>query len=268
MPSRTPSSVCVWALALANGCLGTEARPAHLVPPGQSHAPTAELPGATSSPSANLAPPGGTARSESLPHPIAPGSAETLAPVHPSELQVTSGQISAGAARRFRVRSPSFRAEWGVVPRAVAEIDFTYRGPTEADAPLASGELRRQIGLKLRAQNSCNVVYVMWHIEPSQGIVVSVKSNPGQRRHADCGAGGYSFLEPSRAEPVSAIVVGQPHVLKAAIRGGELQVVTDGVTSWQGRLPEAVFTFDGPVGVRSDNGDFDVELRAPAAPTL
>jgi hypothetical protein len=44
--------------------------------------------------------------------------------------------------------------------------------------------------------------------------------------------------------------------------------MADGVTSWQGQLPDAVFTFDGPVGVRSDNGDFDVELRAPAAPTL
>jgi hypothetical protein len=154
------------------------------------------------------------------------------------------------------------------VPRSVAEIDFVYRGPTEADAPLASGELRRQIGLKLRAQNSCNVVYVMWHIEPAQGIVVSVKSNPGQRRHAECGAGGYDFLQPSRTQPVGPIRVGERHVLRAAIIGSDLHVVTDGVTSWQGQLPKAVFTFDGPVGVRSDNGDFDVELRAAAAPTL
>jgi hypothetical protein len=199
---------------------------------------------------------------------VAPGSAEALAPIHPSQLQVTSGSISIGAAQRFEVRAPSFRAHWGVAPRAAAEIEFTYRGPTQTEAPLASGELRRQIGLKLRAQNSCNVVYVMWHIEPTQGIVVSVKSNPGQQRHAECGAAGYSFLEPSRTVPVGAVVVGQRHVLEAAIRGRELHVMADGVTSWQGQLPEAVFTFDGPVGVRSDNGDFDVELRAPAAPTL
>jgi hypothetical protein len=137
-----------------------------------------------------------------------------------------------------------------------------YQGPTHGDAPLASGELRRQIGLKLRARDGCNVVYVMWHIEPSPGIVVSVKSNPGQSRHAECGDRGYSFLEPTSSKPVAPIAPGQSHVLATEIRGRVLLVKTDGQQSWQGELPPAALEFDGPVGVRSDNGEFSVELRA------
>jgi hypothetical protein len=55
---------------------------------------------------------------------------------------------------------------------------------------------------------------------------------------------------------------GQPHVLGAAIRGHELRVTVDGAASWLGELPETAFSFDGPVGLRSDNGAFSAELRA------
>jgi hypothetical protein len=33
----------------------------------------------------------------------------------------------------------------------------------------------------------------------------------------------------------------------------------DGALAWEGRLPPRR-SFDGPVGIRSDNGDFDAEL--------
>ena len=33
---------------------------------------------------------------------------------------------------------------------------------------------------KLRAEDACNLVYVMWRIEPQSRLVVSVKRNPGQ----------------------------------------------------------------------------------------
>src|SRR5690606_21988292 len=109
---------------------------------------------------------------------------------------VTSGEIESVTDGGFSNRSPTLRAWLGRSPRSAAELDFVYHGPTASDAPLASGELRRQIGLELRAQDSCNVLYVMWHISPEPGLVVSVKSNPGQTRHAECGARGYSFLQP------------------------------------------------------------------------
>jgi hypothetical protein len=76
-----------------------------------------------------------------------------------------------------------------------AELAFTYRGPTREVAHLGSGEVRQQIGLKLRAQNTCNVVYVMWYVAPGTGIHASVKANPGLRTHADCGDRGYIDLK-------------------------------------------------------------------------
>ncbi|MEA2752645.1 MAG: hypothetical protein QOI41_6788, partial [Myxococcales bacterium] len=66
-----------------------------------------------------------------------------------------------------------------------AELAFVYRGPSVSTAPLANGELRRQIGLKLRAQDTCNVVYVMWHVERSPGAFVSVRASC-DRRSAIC----------------------------------------------------------------------------------
>lgn len=185
-----------------------------------------------------------------------------LVPVEARELVVTSGTIENEGSGRFANRSPTLRAWLGRAPRSAAQLEFVYRGPTANDAPLASGELRRQIGLELRARDSCNVVYIMWHIEPSPGIVVSLKSNPGQSRHAECRDRGYSSLQPITSELAPLITPGQPHVLAAEIRGRRLHVSTDGQESWVGELPLAAFDFDGPVGVRADNAEFSAALRA------
>jgi hypothetical protein len=178
---------------------------------------------------------------------------------------VTSGSISPGQPPAFSILAPTLRAELGSAPRAAVGIDFVYRGPTESDQALASGELRRQIGLKLRARDTCNVVYVMWHIAPSTRLAVSVKSNPGQSRHAECGDRGYSNLEPASAVPIGSVRPGERHQLRAAIVGRELSVFADGVEAWRGDLPPSAFAFDGPVGLRSDNGEFDVTLSASSS---
>jgi hypothetical protein len=106
----------------------------------------------------------------------------------------------------------------------------------------------------------------MWHIEPSQGLEVSVKSNPGQSTHAECSDHGYTFVKPawSRAN-LPTVEAGASHTLSATIAGDTLRISADGQLAWAGALPPQAFTFDGPVGVRSDNGVFDVELRASAA---
>lgn len=238
-PSSRPRAVScalpvTWVVAAALGCVGAQPDP----------------PASGSVTAAGTAPAKGAA------------PALTLVPIDPRELVVTSGAIASDGPRRFSIRSPTLRAELGRSPRSAVELAFVYQGPTHGDAPLASGELRRQIGLKLRARDGCNVVYVMWHIEPSPGIVVSVKSNPDQSRHAECGDRGYSFLEPSSSKPVAPVAPGHSHVLGAEIRERVLFVQTDGEQSWQGQLPAAAFEFDGPVGLRSDNGEFSVELRA------
>jgi hypothetical protein len=142
----------------------------------------------------------------------------------------------------------------------VAELRFTYLGATREQKPLASGELRRQVGLKLRARDGCNVVYVMWRIEPKPGLVVSVKSNPGMHRSDDCGNGGYQTVKPRTKARVPELEAGDSHTLRAELQGATLTVRVDGEPVWEGPLPAEALSFDGPVGLRTDNGRFHVEL--------
>ena len=147
-----------------------------------------------------------------------------------------------------------------------AEIRFTYRGPSAGTKPLASGEVRRQIGLKLRAQDSCNLLYVMWWIEPRNQIAVSIKRNPGQRTHEDCDARGYVNMKARRRAPAPRIEPGSTHTLRAELLGRELRVWSDGAPVWEGTLPAEVEDFDGPVGLRSDNVRMDLAYRIGGEP--
>lgn len=178
-------------------------------------------------------------------------------------LCVSSGRVEEVSARRFHIDSGGVRATVAGDHSSSAELAFTYGGPSTSAAPLASGELRRQIGLKLRAQDTCNVVYVMWHIEPTSGIFVSVKRNARASVHSECGAGGYESVEPHTRADVPRVTPGTPHVLRADLDGRELRVSADGLDVWRGVLPAAAFDFDGPAGLRTDNGIFEVELRVP-----
>lgn len=146
---------------------------------------------------------------------------------------------------------------------STAEIEFTYQGPSLDVQPLGSGELRRQIGLKLRARDTCNVVYVMWHIHPAPGVFVSVKHNPDMSKNEECGPTGYINLKSQETIRPPLILPGVRHTLRAELQGTILYVSADGVLVWQGTLPTEAFSFDGPAGVRSDNTAFDFELRVP-----
>lgn len=191
----------------------------------------------------------------------ATGGDASLAALDPSALRVTDGAIERLGPTEFETSSGAMRAQLKDNDASIAEMRFAYHGPTANDVPLASGELRRQIGIKLRALDSCNVVYVMWRIEPSRGLTISVKSNPEQHKSTECGDSGYATLKPEVAMDVATIDVGSTHTLRAGIVGQRLSVVADGVLSWEGSLPDSAFEIDGPLGVRTDNGIFDVELR-------
>jgi hypothetical protein len=212
----------------------------------------------------------GVACARTDPRPVAPvriesPGAKALRSVDPAALRVTSGEIARLTGARFAIRAPTVRAELGTAPRSAAEIVFVYRGPSVQTAPLASGELRRQIGLKLRARDTCNVLYVMWQIDPSPGLLVTLKQNPGQHTHAECQAGGYTVLTASWTHARTAeLHPGQRHTLLAAITGDRLEVAIDGEPAWRGSLPAASLAFDGPVGLRSDNAEFEAEFRASA----
>jgi len=196
--------------------------------------------------------------------PLGSSSADELEAIPASRLCVTAGTVSALDARTLKVDVGTMRGVVADDRSRSAELAFRYPGPSSVDAPLASGELRRQIGLKLRAQDSCNVVYVMWQIEPTPGIVVSVKHNAGASTADQCGDAGYLF--PPRAEGAvpPAIRPDEAHTLRTDLDGVRLRVFADGVLAWAGEVPAVATTFDGPAGVRSDNGRFDFELRVAA----
>ena len=179
-----------------------------------------------------------------------------LVPITRSKLCVTKGVIKEEKGSLLAVEVPEMRAVVDYPTRAVAEAEFTYLGPTRKDKPLHSGEIRRQIGLKLRAQNGCNLVYAMWRIKPKEELVVSVKLNPGQTTSAECDANGYHTIKPTRDSNPPRLVAGEKHTLRAEIEGSEMKVFIDGKLTWEGLLDHDALALDGPSGIRTDNGRF------------
>ncbi|XXF81080.1 hypothetical protein P2318_15350 [Myxococcaceae bacterium GXIMD 01537] len=177
----------------------------------------------------------------------------------PTRLRTTQGTLRQEKEGQQLVESPKMRAVTSGVTGPITELRFTYLGPTAEKQPLASGELRQQLGLKLRAQDGCNVVYVMWRLEPKPGLVVSVKNNPGQHTSSECGNRGYSTVRPRKQAPLPPLKPGASHVLRAELQGRALRVRVDGASVWEGELPPEALAFDGPPGVRTDNAR--VELR-------
>jgi hypothetical protein len=173
------------------------------------------------------------------------------------DLCLTRGTIDAGGA----IEAAKVRAFAPGSDGNRAELKFVYRGPTVEEARLGSGLERRQLGLKLRAQDGCNLLYVMWRIEPKPGIVVSVKRNPGARTHAECGNRGYRNLKPRVSREAPTLVAGAAHTLSAAIEGRTLRVDADGVPVWEGELDDDALALAGPAGLRTDNARAEVELR-------
>jgi hypothetical protein len=190
---------------------------------------------------------------------------EPLRPVALRDICVTNGEIRMGPEGRLEINTPSSRAVLRFRSEPAAEIRFTYLGPSEHSKPLASGELRRQIGIKLRAQDTCNLVYAMWHIEPDPHVAVSIKRNPGMSSHEQCHAGGYITLEPTGEVEPPKIAIGQTHVLRAEMRGASLFVSADAVEVWHGDLGPVVAGFDGPAGLRTDNARFAFDFRVGRA---
>ncbi len=197
--------------------------------------------------------------------PVPPSAAVTVSPDRVPALHVEAGHVSR-QAEWLHIDDPGVRVVTQGSARTTlgAQVDFVFRGASHDSVPLASGEMRRQIGLKLRAQDTCNVVYVMWHIEPSPGVFVSVKRNEGAATHEACGAGGYVNVKNEAAASMSFLVrKGERHSLRAELEPSDarvLRVYADDVLAWSGVLPREALAFDGPSGLRTDNGAFDARL--------
>lgn len=171
-----------------------------------------------------------------------------------AELCVSRGKAAIGA----EVDDPTTRATARGSTGDAAALEFVYRGDTAAVRELASGQARRQLGLKLRAANGCNLIYVMWRLDPAPKIDVSVKLNPGGRDHDDCGADGYTKVKPTKSWKVPVLAAGDKHTLRAAISGDDLTAWIDERVVWRGRLPKSARALTGPAGFRSDNLAFDL----------
>jgi hypothetical protein len=182
--------------------------------------------------------------------------------VESANLCVTEGAVQNGG--RLMVDAPKMRAYVNTWASQAIEAKFTYLGPTAEETKLGSGEIRRQFGLKLRAQNACNLVYAMWRIEPESKVVVSIKRNPEQTKSSECGNRGYQNIKPQHAAAVPALLPGDSHTLSAALDGDELQVFVDNRAVWEGSLGPDAQDLNGPVGIRSDNMRLAFDLTAGA----
>src|SRR5829696_8617425 len=182
-------------------------------------------------------------------------------PIPRSALTVTEGAVTTFRTDALRTRSGAMRAI--VDDRGAhatrARLRFRLAGPSAETIPLGSGIVRTQIGLKLRASDPCNLVYVMWRRAPDSAVAVYVKRNPGQTTSAECGNAGYTNVT---TIPVAAGAPNGKHVLEVRTRrGGDgslvVSILTDGKKLRKLRLdPQLTAGLDGPVGVRSDNGDY------------
>jgi hypothetical protein len=192
------------------------------------------------------------------------GSEPPLRRIDAHELCVTNGAVQTLPDGRLAIDTPSSRAVVTPPTAQTAEIRFNYLGPSKTSKPLASGELRRQIGLKLRAQDTCNLLYAMWHIEPDSKIAVSIKRNPGMHTHEQCHASGYETVRPRSHIDLPKVMPGETHMLRAELRRTDLTIIADDRVVWQGTVGNAIDEFDGPVGLRTDNARFAFEYYAGA----
>jgi hypothetical protein len=112
--------------------------------------------------------------------------------------------------------------------------------------------------------NQCNLLYVMWQIEPVSRLAVSIKTNPGQDTHEECDARGYVTIKPTTSIQPRELGIGRWHMLRADLRGALLILTADGVSAWQGMLSHKLDGIDGPTGFRTDNARFEFTLSARA----
>ena len=123
-------------------------------------------------------------------------------PSAPPSIDVHAGRARP-AVRDARARSPSGAiAEPTVRAFArgsrgdAAQLAFTYRGRFRARrARSRRASCAASSASSCAPQDSCNVVYVMWRLDPKPELEVSVKRNPGKRTHEECGADGYTKVQ-------------------------------------------------------------------------
>ena len=205
-------------------------------------------------------------------------SPNTWDPVHNNELRVTTGSVSpfafplATGTRNLAIRNAKTRAverDGGRHARH-ARLRFRYQGPANGD-DLSDGTFRRQLGLKLRAADGCNLIYVMWQERPERWLNILVKRNPGKDEHSECGTDGYHLVDalplpPAKVPDPEGADKGEHELEAQTYRSGDsilLRVYIDGeLVFGQWLDPALTRGLEGPVGFRSDNARYSFQFSA------
>lgn len=169
-----------------------------------------------------------------------------------SKMDVTSG---GPLGSFFHTTAPTMRCELiGVSTPGVVTLDWAYFGPSTEPGTLDSGILRRQIGLKLRSADPCNLLYVMREVDPEHRIFVQAKMNPGMKTSDECGSNGYINLGDT---PVDPAVLGKLSATFRTVIGVEqLEVRENGKLMLSIAIDGPLSKLKGHYGVRSDSGRF------------
>ena len=185
-------------------------------------------------------------------HPSKPTT--KLEAVPPDRMCVTHGVV-----QNALVTDPEVRAVSTTSGGDAASLTFKMHDWPTATKALRSGDVRHQLGLKLRAADGCNLVYVMWRLDPPKpSIEVQVKSNPGAATNDECGTSGYTRIKPDHRGKIPYASPGEQHTLQAEIHGDALTAWVDGNVAWTGELPAAARDLKGPAGIRSDNLAYEI----------
>jgi len=185
-----------------------------------------------------------------------------------TDLKVTRGKVQETSAGFLTVNGPKERAQLKQGKHQHAVLRFRYKAPSAKVSRLASGGVVRQIGLKLRTKNTCNLLYVMWRIDPNEHIFVILKRNPRKPTHKQCGASGYRTIAIMSLSHLQITAKDhQTHTLSARLvtqtDGYLLSVAVNDCELWSGTIDSDLLNeINGPVGFRSDNGNFCFKLFA------
>jgi hypothetical protein len=88
------------------------------------------------------------------------GETPALEQVHKKNLKVTLGSIKETKSGFLTITDAKVRAVEKASSASTAQLQFRYRGPSkETTAPNSNGTIKRQIGLKMRAKDTCNLLY-------------------------------------------------------------------------------------------------------------
>jgi hypothetical protein len=184
-----------------------------------------------------------------------------LIPIKFSELKVTKGIVTEIAPDEFLVETPSLRGTVSTQIDTIACLKFRYFGVTDKRDKSGDGYEHHQIGIQLLAKNSCNLLYVMWRLQPEE-LVIKVKHNPGQTKHSECGNHGYHTID---RMPYPGFQIDEPHELLASISDIDsanikLQVWIDQQVALQTQIDRALLhNTPGVPGIRSDNGKYQFQ---------